>query len=84
MAVRKTTIEIDEDVMAEVQAALGTTGIKDTIDEALARVRREAAFERLVEWVRETPELRDPEFMRRGWDRSDRWNLDGFRLPCAT
>jgi Arc/MetJ family transcription regulator len=37
---RRTTIEIDEGRLARAQAVLGTTGLKDTVDEALDEVIR--------------------------------------------
>lgn len=45
---RKTTIEIDDDLLEAAQAALGTNGLKDTVEEAFhrvirARLRRELA-----------------------------------------
>lgn len=66
MAVRKTTLEIDEEVLAEVQGILGTTGIKDTVDEAFRRVRRREARERQKIWL---AEHRDEilETRRSGW-----------------
>ena len=53
MAVRKTTIEIDEEIIAEVRAILGTTGIKDTVDAALREVRRLEAGRRHMRWLEE-------------------------------
>lgn len=47
MAVRKTTLEIDDEKIARAQEILGTTGLKDTVDEAIARVLRVAAIEEL-------------------------------------
>lgn len=45
---RKTTIEIDDELLAQAQDVLGTRGLKDTVDGALnavirARRRRELA-----------------------------------------
>lgn len=37
---RKTTIEIDEDLLAKAQQILGTRGLKDTVDRALIQVIR--------------------------------------------
>lgn len=37
---RKTTIEIDEDLLANAQDTLGTRGLKDTVDKALNQVIR--------------------------------------------
>ena len=67
MAVRKTTLEIDEEVLAEVREILGTKGIKDTIDEALWRVRREALIERHMDRMAElAPFIEDRDTMWRG------------------
>ena len=49
MAVRKTTLEIDDDKIARAQEILGTTGLKDTVDEAIARVLRVGAVKQLGE-----------------------------------
>jgi Arc/MetJ family transcription regulator len=37
---RKTTIEIDVDLLAQAQDVLGTRGLKDTVDMALSEVIR--------------------------------------------
>lgn len=67
MAVRKTTLEIDEEVLAEVRAILGTKGIKDTIDEALWRVRRRALVDRHMKHLAElAPFIEDRDTMWRG------------------
>jgi Arc/MetJ family transcription regulator len=62
MAVRKTTLEIDDEKIARAQEILGTTGLKDTVDEAIARVLRLAAWHDLREVMAEI----DPEQI-------DRW-----------
>lgn len=67
MAVRKTTLEIDEEVLAEVREILGTKGIKDTVDAAFLRVRREAAIKRHLDRMAElAPYIEDRETMWRG------------------
>lgn len=38
--VRRTTIEVDDEQLAEVQALLGTHGLKDTVDAAFDRLLR--------------------------------------------
>lgn len=48
MAVRKTTLEIDDEKIARAQEILGTKGLKDTVDEAIARVLRVAAIDDLA------------------------------------
>lgn len=47
MGVKRTTIELDEDQLRMAQEALGTTGIKDTVEESLARVVRVHAYRKL-------------------------------------
>ena len=49
---RRTSLEIDEERLARAQQALGTTGIKDTIDRALDEVVRAELRRRLAERVR--------------------------------
>lgn len=39
---RRTTIEVDEALLAQAQAALGTRGLKDTVDAALKEIVRRA------------------------------------------
>ena len=48
---RRTTIEIDEHRLSRAQAALGTTGLKDTVDEALDEVIRRDLRQRLAERI---------------------------------
>jgi Arc/MetJ family transcription regulator len=49
---RRTSLEIDEERLARAQRALGTTGIKDTIDRALDEVHRAELRRRLAERIR--------------------------------
>lgn len=51
MALHKTTVEIDLDALARAQAALGTSGIKETLNAALADVNRRAALKEAAEFV---------------------------------
>jgi len=48
---RRTTIEMDEQLLEDAQAVLGTHGLKDTVDRALTEVvrasRRRALADRL-------------------------------------
>lgn len=37
---RKTTIEIDDELLAQAQRVLGTRGLKDTVDGALTQIVR--------------------------------------------
>jgi Arc/MetJ family transcription regulator len=43
MPMRKTTIEINEELLERVRGALGTTTLKETVDEAFREVLRERA-----------------------------------------
>jgi Arc/MetJ family transcription regulator len=45
---RRTTIVVNEELLADAQAALGTRGLKATVDRALAEAVRAAARERLA------------------------------------
>lgn len=67
MAVRKTTLEIDEEVLEEVREILGTKGIKDTVDAAFLKVRRDALVKRHMKNMAEIgPLLDDRETAWRG------------------
>lgn len=46
--VRRTTIEIDDELLARAQQALGTSGLKDTVDAAFEQAIRRALRERLA------------------------------------
>jgi Arc/MetJ family transcription regulator len=66
---RKTTLVIDDDLLEQARCALGTTGLKQTIDAALqaavsAKLRRDH-FERLRR-MRGT-DLDQPEIMNQAW-----------------
>ncbi len=66
---RKTTLEIDDGVLAEARRILGTSGIKDTVDAALRTVRVQDARRQLIEQLRTLDglDLDDPEVMRSAW-----------------
>jgi Arc/MetJ family transcription regulator len=67
--VRKTTLEIDDAVLADARRILGTRGIKDTVDAALREVRTHDARRQLIAQLRTLDglDLDDPELMRRAW-----------------
>jgi len=65
--VRRTTLEIDDDMLSQAREILGTKGVKDTVDEALREVLRREAGERLMAWWQENEDLRNPEIMRHAW-----------------
>lgn len=46
---RRTTVEIDDAQLHAAQVALGTTGLKDTVDAALREVIRSAKRRRLAD-----------------------------------
>lgn len=65
---KKTTLEFDDAKRSAVAAALGTTGLKATVDAAFDYVLRERAFGELVEAVRGGIfELENEEIEREGW-----------------
>jgi Arc/MetJ family transcription regulator len=68
-SVRRTTLDIDEDMLSQARKILGTRGVKDTVDEALREVVRRQAGERIVAWLKENQDLQDPEIMERAWPR---------------
>jgi Arc/MetJ family transcription regulator len=62
--VTRTTVELDQEQMAEARGILGTTGIKDTIDAALDRVIRQAKRDAFLRQITEDDGLDlGPEFL---------------------
>ncbi len=49
MAARKTTVEIDDELFQQVRGALGTSTLRETVDEAFRAVLRERARREEVE-----------------------------------
>jgi len=47
----KTTVEIDTEELAKAEIALGTNGIKETVNRALEEVNRRDALERAARYV---------------------------------
>lgn len=66
---RKTTLEIDDEVLEEARAILGTSGIKDTIDAALNEILAFEARRRDIERMTTMRglDLDDPEVMAQAW-----------------
>lgn len=62
----KTLVDIDDDLLAQAAAELGTTTKKDTVNAALSEVVRRRAAARLIEFGREGgfADLLDPEVMK--------------------
>lgn len=65
----KTLIDVDVDLLTKAMAALGTSTKKDTVNQALARVVRIAAFENMVTFAKDggLDDLNDPEVMKGAW-----------------
>lgn len=69
MTSRKTTIEINEELLEQVRDALGTTTLKETVDEAFREVLRERARREEVEALSAMRgmDLDDAEVMAGAW-----------------
>ena len=69
MSIKKTSVAIDEELLEEVQEALRTTTIRETIHEALTEVLRIRARRRVVSDLRnmEGLELDKSDVMRGAW-----------------
>ncbi|MBV9821149.1 MAG: type II toxin-antitoxin system VapB family antitoxin [Actinobacteria bacterium] len=65
----KRLIDLDDDLLAEAQRQLGTTGVTDTVRTALAQVSASAARARQIAWLTEggMGELSDPERRAEVW-----------------
>ena len=61
---RRTTLEIDEDLLAKAQSALGTRGLKSTVESAFRDVIRRHLRDRLAERLRSGKGIdRSPELL---------------------
>jgi Arc/MetJ family transcription regulator len=69
MPVRKTSVEINEELLVAVQRALSTTTIKDTIEEAFREILRAQARREEVEALAAMSgmDLSDPGIMSGAW-----------------
>jgi len=69
MGVRKTSVEINEELLSAAQQALSTTTIKDTIEEALREVLRAKARRAEVTALStmQGMDLADPVVMSGAW-----------------
>lgn len=69
MSTRKTTIEIDDELLEQVRGALGTTTLKETVDEAFREVLRERARREEVEALStmDGMDLDDDDVMAGAW-----------------
>ena len=69
----KRLVDIDDEILNEARRALGTTTLKDTVNESLraavqASKRRDVTQEDIERFVKATIDLRDPEIMAGAWD----------------
>lgn len=69
MSTRKTSVEIDEQLLEEVRRILGTSTLKETVEEAFLEVLRERARRDEVEALGEMRgmDLDDPDVMASAW-----------------
>ncbi len=69
MPTRKTSIEIDEELLEDARRILGTTTLRETVEEAFLRVLQEQARREEVEALStmQGMDLDDPEIMGSAW-----------------
>jgi len=69
MGTRKTSVEIDEELLEAARRILETTTVKDTVEEAFREVARVEARRQEVETLTlmEELDLADPEIMAGAW-----------------
>ena len=69
MAVRKTALLIDDELVAQVREILGTASTTETITESMREVIRVRGRARLLERLRRRRgiDLDDPDVMRSAW-----------------
>ncbi|HEY2289255.1 MAG TPA: hypothetical protein VGM86_01015 [Thermoanaerobaculia bacterium] len=69
MAVRKTSVEINEELLSAVQEVLSTATLKETIEEAFREVLRAETRREEVEALSTMRgmDLADPDVMSRAW-----------------
>ena len=69
MGTRKTSVEIDEELLEAARKIVETTTVKDTVEEAFREVARVEARRREVEALTSMEELdlADPEVMAGAW-----------------
>lgn len=69
MSMRKTSVEIEEELLEEVRRILGTSTLKETVNEAFLEVLRERARREEVEALgtMRGMDLDDADVMRSAW-----------------
>jgi Arc/MetJ family transcription regulator len=75
MSVRRTSVEINEELLTAVQRVLSTSTIKDTVEGAFREVLRAEARRQEVAALTtmEGMDLADPEVMSRAWRSRCNW-----------
>lgn len=69
----KRLVDIDDDILDEARRALGTTTLKDTVNESLRNVvltaaRRKITKEDIAAFAEAAKDLGDPEVMAKAWE----------------
>ena len=66
---RKTTLDVDDDLVDQAARILGTSGLKATVDRALRDVIAREARERLIEQLKvmDGLDLDKPDVMEQAW-----------------
>jgi Arc/MetJ family transcription regulator len=72
-SVTKRLVDIDDEVLAEARRVLGTTTLKDTVNESLRNTAQAARRKKITEgdiqaFVEATEDLRNPEIMAKAWE----------------
>jgi hypothetical protein len=67
--VRKTTLDLDVELLERAKDALGTRGIKDTIDRALSEAVVASARRRTIARLASMPPIDSDELRREVWER---------------
>ena len=73
--IKRTSLNLRLDLVAQARAELGTNGTTDTVNRALEEVVRQAALRRLADWTFEDLNPEVLEELRR-W-RTERWAVEG-------
>jgi Arc/MetJ family transcription regulator len=69
----KRLVDIDDEILDEARRALGTSTLKDTVNESLRNTvqmhrRRRLTDEDIQQFVDATEDLRNPEIMAKAWE----------------
>jgi len=69
----KRLVDIDDEILEEARRALGTSTLKDTVNESLRITvqmhrRRRLTDEDIRQFVAATEDLRNPEIMAKAWE----------------